>query len=1082
MASSNFHPNSQGRPPGAIPLELAHARLGDTNIQTLKMMEKHGTVDGLRIAIEEDHRCIRNTCKVCIEANLKLAPKPKRRTRALNPGQVIGSDVQSLAETSYDGKKYLGIWADHSSAFTIGAFLATKDELKKHERAILNRFERMTGRPVEIYRSDQGGEYTSTFQREQWYIMGLHQEFSDTKMAFQNGLPEVIGGKIVRMTRAALVRSAAPEKYWTAAAAHQIWIHNRVPLERHRGKTTPFTVLLKQKPNLSRARVWGCEAWVMIRRKTKDKLKPRAERAVHFGVSQNKKAWKFLLLGSQRIIESRNAYFYETIFPLKHDEPETESQKRAAVVTDMFGSRVGPDVDDDAADGLTAQGGNTRDQDIGDQDQEDNGADSPLQPAEEAVDDSGQHDEGDEQSHEEQDGVRGGGNLRPVEQEAASRRSGRVRSKPDYFAETDFDGMARAIRSQNRGEREGTGPEGNSAQVNESAVDAQPDEQIVEEAEALEQQDSSEDDDELGDEDDVFQDAQEHRHDDARCYCAFAVANDEEFALLTGEVPEIEDDPVTMAQAERSKFKNELSQARDEEHAALLEEDVADVVDRPLDAKVLPSMFVHKVKRGEHGEPVRFKARFVPLGCCDPWKDLKETFAPTLRYATLRVLIALAAMMGAVIHQLDVKTAFLNGILKTDVYCEQPRGYERGDPKKKVWKLKKALYGLVEAPRLWYETLNQTLEAFGFEQIISDPCLYVLRRGSQVVILGVFVDDFLIFGTSEELVKEVKQMLGSRFKTKDLGPARWVLGMRLLQGAKAYVLDQAQYMKTVIGKYSRYLSIQRRKTRVPVSKKFDLRRAKDVDSVVNEPYRELLGSIGHLAIGTRVDIAYAVSMLSRYVSRPQDKDWKAALNVLRYLAWKGPIGLVYTVGNKLNEFDSNLLNGKDGSVVDAAVDSDFANDPDTGKSVGGYIVRVNGTVVSWRSKLMSLYATSTFHAEYMEAYEGTREVVWLRMLLEGLGFILDKPSSVLEDNTSARKAAETVGISDANKHVKVKFHWIRQCVEEQLIQMRCIRSQDNPADCLTKPPSTESLTVMKEWSTLRMIDDETGDVLPDQGG
>jgi hypothetical protein len=314
------------------------------------------------------------------------------------------------------------------------------------------------------------------------------------------------------------------------------------------------------------------------------------------------------------------------------------------------------------------------------------------------------------------------------------------------------------------------------------------------------------------------------------------------FAMMTGEVPEVRSDPKSGRKARASPESAEWRKAEEEEYQAIIDEDVADVVDRPLDAPVLPGKFTYKTKRDENGDCVRHKARFVPLGCCDPCKALKETFSPRLRYATLRVLIALAAMMGATIHQLDVKTAFLNGVLKSAVYVEQPCGFEQGDPVKKVWRLKKALYGLVEAPRLWYETLHKVLEEFGFVRINGDPCLYVVHRGTHIVILGVFVDDFLIFGTSERLVEEVKAMLASKFKTKDLGVARWVLGMRLVQTASFYSLDQIQYARDVLARFRSYMKIGSRSIGVPstpLPAKMDLRRATEDGNAVDLPYREL---------------------------------------------------------------------------------------------------------------------------------------------------------------------------------------------------------------------------------------------------
>ena len=158
----------------------------------------------------------------------------------------------------------------------------------------------------------------------------------------------------------------------------------------------------------------------------------------------------------------------------------------------------------------------------------------------------------------------------------------------------------------------------------------------------------------------------------------------------------------------------------------------------------------------------------------------------------------------------------------------------------------------------------------------------------------------------------------------------------------------------------------------------------------------------------------------------------------------------------MNKFDPEALNNGDQSDPSAQVDSDFANDPDTAKSVGGMITTVNGTAVSWRSKLIRLVAKSTCHAEYLAAFEGAREIQWLRMLLEEVGFDLQGPSMMLEDNAAAKNTEETIGISDANKHIKVKYHWVRQCIQEGTLRLKTVASKANAADALTKVSSQES--------------------------
>ena len=723
-------------------------------------------------------------------------------------------------------------------------------------------------------------------------------------------------------------------------------------------------------------------------------------------------------------MESHNAYFYEHVFPFKDNNMEQILQRAADTDAEFDGS-------DDDSDG-DYHGGSVK------------------------MDD-----------HAAQEGGQnyGAADLKEkVVVGSLARISERNRRRPERFAEIDYDELAQATRSsvrvnEIRGKSGDDGGDENMLASNETIDEIHVDQEI-------EKPQSTSDSTEYNS-DYVSHEAQE-AHVGWACLCSAGKADDGMFAMLTGEASEVKSDPKSEKEARASSNWDRWRAAQDEEYKALIDESVADVVDRPTDAPVLPSKFVYRTKRNEHGECVRFKARFVPLGCCDPWKALKDTFSPTLRYATLRVLIALAAMLGVVIHQMDVKTAFLNGVLRTPVYVEQPSGYESGDPSKKVWRLKRALYGLVEAPRLWYETLNEALTTSGFVRITGDPCLFVLRRGPQIVVLGVFVDDFLVFGTSEKMVTKVKEMLGSRFKTKDLGHARWVLGMRLLQTATDYTLDQSQYLKDVLHRYQSYIEEGGRRIRLPVAPlpvQMNLRRARDDEPAVEFPYRELLGSIGHLAIGTRIDIAFAVSLLSRFAAQPTQTHWDAGIHVLRYLSAQPGIGLVYQKGPKASRFDPRAL----GCEPSAAVDSDFSNDPDTSKSVGGMLITIFGTAVSWRSKLLKLVATSTCHAEYIAAFECAKKIVWLRMLLQDIGFHLLGPSVLLEDNAAAKHTAETVGISDANKHIRVKFHWLRQCVNDGTLTLAAVPSKKNPADALTKAPTKETLGVLMAGAKMSSV-------------
>ena len=168
------------------------------------------------------------------------------------------------------------------------------------------------------------------------------------------------------------------------------------------------------------------------------------------------------------------------------------------------------------------------------------------------------------------------------------------------------------------------------------------------------------------------------------------------------------------------------------------------------------------------------------------------------------------------------------------------------------------------------------------------------------------------------------------------------------------------------------------------------------------------------------------------------------------------------------------------SEPQAAVDSDFANDLDSAKSVGGLIVTLFGTAVAWKSKLQPVVATSACHAEYIATFECAREVLWLRMLVNEIGFQLHGPCIVLEDNSAAKWTAENVGVSDAIKHIRVKFHWIRECIRDGYLRLKSIATKENPADALTKIATTASLVILKE--SAGMCSTSPSESRPDQGG
>ena len=524
----------------------------------------------------------------------------------------------------------------------------------------------------------------------------------------------------------------------------------------------------------------------------------------------------------------------------------------------------------------------------------------------------------------------------------------------------------------------------------------------------------------------------------------------------------------------------EWLEAERREYEALLQQDTGRVVRRPVGKQVLPTMMIYKSKTGPDGQEILKKARFVVKGCCDRFKNTKPTYALTLRFASLRTLLAVATGLGAKVHQLDVKAAFLNGVLPEPIYVEQPRNFTKHSRETHVLELKKALYGLVEAPRVWNQTLHQTMSAAHFERVHGDPCVYVhhstkgkgRHHRRHITVVAVFVDDFILFGTNEALVLRTKTRLATAFRTKDLGEANWLLGMQVTRRNGYLRIEQSAYAGKILTRFENLLPRHTRRAPTPLSQGTLLKRrvaAEERDTLQEEPvsakYREVIASLAYLAIGTRPDLAQAVSTLSRFLADPHSQHWRAVGHVLQYLRETAGLGIEYMVASP----SANQLTKETAAAVQPAgwVDSDFAGDPETSKSMGGYLFSIRRGAVSWRSKLQTVVATSTCHAEYIAACEGAREAVWLKAFLSSLG-LHQQAIAIGEDNIAAQHLTADEKVTDAAKHIRVKWHFVRQCVHDGLVRFHRVASGSNPADALTKCASAAAIKNLRTASGLKI--------------
>ncbi|KAJ8709663.1 hypothetical protein PYW08_009667 [Mythimna loreyi] len=460
-------------------------------------------------------------------------------------------------------------------------------------------------------------------------------------------------------------------------------------------------------------------------------------------------------------------------------------------------------------------------------------------------------------------------------------------------------------------------------------------------------------------------------------------------------------DPQTVEEALSSPYAKQWRQAMDEEYNSLMKNNTWSLKNLPLDKKVLPCKWVYKTKTGPSGNIVRFKARLVIKGYAQKkGTDYEEVFSPVVKYSTIRYLISLAARLGLEIDQLDAVSAFLQGDIDVDIYMTQPELYEQGP------------------------------QEIGMKRSKSDPCVYF--NVNKNTYIAVWVDDLLLFTPNKTERDIIKNRLMQYLEMKDLGKATQCVGLNITKEKDKIMIDQEKYIKEVLDKFG-MSDCKPCKTPIEVGQKFTQNAdGKEIDY----PYQQAIGCLLYIAQGTRPDISFAVNTLSRFNKEPRAEHWTAVKRVLRYLKGTKDMKLTYT---------------KDGeSVMKGFCDADWASDTIDRKSCTGYVFISQGGAVSWCSRRQQTVALSTAEAEYMAMSSAAQEALWLRQLHVELGQPLVEPLHIFSDNQSAIKLSANDCYLPRSKHIDIRYHFLREHVNNLEIKFNYCRGDKMIADILTK--------------------------------
>ena len=494
--------------------------------------------------------------------------------------------------------------------------------------------------------------------------------------------------------------------------------------------------------------------------------------------------------------------------------------------------------------------------------------------------------------------------------------------------------------------------------------------------------------------------------------------------------------PETDVDALRSPYADDWQNSMKSEYESLMKNNTWELANLPKGQVAIGCRWVYAVKRDKDGGVQKFKSRLVAKGCSQRFGvNYHETFSPVVRYANIRLVVALAVEYGIYLHQMDVSSAYLNSELHDTVYMKQPPHFVDEKHPDKVLKLKKSLYGLKQSGREWNSTLDKSLKKLGFQPCVSDPCIYTQRQGSCYSIILVYVDDIIVGSTSLKKLNKIKNDIGSEFECVDGGELSHFLGMEFHRDGElgSITVSQKQYVLNAL----QQMGMQDcKEASTPLEPGYQVSCSDEKCAKVDvTEYQSAIGVLMYLGLSTRPDILLSVTKLAQRNCNPHSEHWAAVKHIFRYL-------------KKTAEF--KLHYHKTGQPIECHVDADWAGDLRDRKSFSGYVFVVAGCVFAWSARKQSLVALSSTEAEYVAISMASTEAVYIRKLVDELGFPENGPMTIYNDNQSAQCLVRNPSFHSRSKHIAIKYHHVRDMHLNKEVEVKYMPTEKMMSDILTK--------------------------------
>lgn len=1006
FVSNKFIKSTQPKPAQQVSIQTLHRRFAHAGLKATD--EIPNSTQGIQLANPGE----RFECEVCrLAKGSKIISRiPTQQPRA--PYEIVSFDLIEFQKVNQDagyGRYALHFYCRYSGMNHI-YILPHKGEGSIHHtiRDFCTYTRRRWNLPVRVLHTD--GETGVGSTTEHWLSQqGITLNRSPPFTQDQNGGAERSGGVIISRARAMHIDSELPGYMWPEVVMAAGYLLNRTPRQKHHWKT-PLEVLgtsigLKEsKPKIQHIRVYGCRAYPLIQNQPKlAKLDPRCSIGYLVGWDSTN-VFRVWIPTLQKVIRTRDVTFDESIrYNPRYPEPPLPEQVIEVIET------------------IQLPGSNVEEEPENHQLQATRSFQFPASTR------SIETNQAKEPEHQPQHGGLVTPKYTPPPQSPSADAQREAPTALEDHGSPDSARSSPTVAEMN--------PETtivvNTTQLDHTVATRERSQgidlsNIVNQPRIRKPSARKE----------AYMAALESVAELAGYHTAF-LAGTQFKAPKPSHRSDLPEPPANWGKLGLHTHSEGFTAAAQKEFKDLESRGTWELVDQSsTSSRPLPLKWVFTYKYDTNGYLDRYKARICVRGDLQPLSG-KDNYAATLAAKVFRALMAIAARFDLEAVQMDAISAFTNGILDEEVYTYLPDGFKLPG---KILRLQRALYGLRRSPLIWLQEFSRTLTQLGLLPVPEAQCLFTNGR----IIVFFYVDDVVILyhKTHQPEFQVFKQSLLQTYDFKDLGKLKWFLGIRVIRDrtAQRLWLCQDSYIEKIAKSFN-LLDLARVKTPLVVDEltsNVEQATAQEIHA-----YQSRIGSTTYATSITRPDAARASNKLAEFLLNPSPAHTKAANRLIKYLYDTRYLAIEYSSDRpKSNELEPEFR---------CATDAAFGDDINSRKSTEGYIFKLFGGAIDWRSTKQKLVTRSSTEAELVALSHASTEIYWWRRFFTTIDLQLED-YQIECDNQQTIRILTTPAIKLATKlkHIDIHHHWLRQEVQDQRLHLKWIPTNSMPADGLTK--------------------------------